>query len=54
MKKPIEKCKDLQLDDDERKTLERFGEVWIIYETNGFGLGFSRRCREDPGAPAQT
>ena len=39
------------------KRLERFGEVRIIDETNGFGLDFvdlSRRQRVDFGAPPQT
>ena len=36
------------------KRLERFGEVRIVDETNGFGLDFSRRQRVDIGAPPQT
>ena len=38
------------------KRLERFGEVRIIDETNGFGLDWtlSRRQRVDFGAPPQT
>ena len=26
-----------------RERLERFGETWIIYETNGFGLDFVKK-----------
>ena len=26
-----------------RERLERFGEAWIIYETNGFGLDFVKK-----------
>ena len=26
-----------------RERLERFGEAWIIYETNGFGLDFFKK-----------
>ena len=33
------------------KRLERFGDVRIVDETNGFGLDFSRRQRVDIGAP---
>ena len=36
------------------KRLERFGEVGIIDETNGFGLDFVERQRVDFGAPPQT
>ena len=35
------------------KRLERFGEVRIIDETNGFGLDFIEKT-VDFGAPAQT
>ena len=33
------------------KSLERFGEVRIIDETNGFGLDFVEKTRVDFGAP---
>ena len=36
------------------KRLERFGEVRIIDETNGFGVDLSRRQRVDFGVPPQT
>ena len=26
-----------------RERLERFGETWIIYETDGFGLDFVKK-----------
>ena len=26
-----------------RERLERFGEIWVIYETDGFGLDFVKK-----------
>ena len=37
------------------KKLERLGEVWIVDETNGFGLDFVEEALSvDFGAPSQT
>ena len=35
------KWKDLQIDDDERESGD--GEVWVIDETDGFGLHFVKK-----------
>ena len=33
-----------------RERLETFGETWIIYETNGFGLDFVKKMQRRSGS----
>ena len=37
-----------------RKRRESFGDVWIVVDTDDFGMNLSRRQKEDLGAPPKT